>query len=386
LSRHCGRPNNNWCSTGWGNQSNAQSLATNTPSTTALTLQIERVEFFVQAGRERPERDVFFVVVGTLVNGTQRERCARARDARLILDDTEYSPQNGVMDELKPILDRDFLGAYQGQCVPEGESRDTFMAFDVPLATDESGQAVLRFLDERLTLTFESPGMFFAQATSTSQGTPAQVQSANPVVAATNTRGANALGASAQNARQTATAISAALATTYSQATNPPPAATLAQPTLPPVVQATTSADPVVYYQQPRTYYAQSGGSNYRDAPSRQGTVIGQIAAGGAIVVIGEIVGEAVNAGNPIWYVADFNGSRIYLYSAVVTSTAPAPAVAPVQQPPAVQQPPVMVQPAQPAAPRPGNCSTAVAMGLDARQAAAAGLDRDGDGVACYGD
>jgi hypothetical protein len=36
---------------------------------------------------------------------------------------------------------------------------------------------------------------------------------------------------------------------------------------------------------------------------------------------------------------------------------------------------------------RPGNCSTAVAMGLSAQQAAQwPHLDRDGDHVACYGD
>ena len=36
---------------------------------------------------------------------------------------------------------------------------------------------------------------------------------------------------------------------------------------------------------------------------------------------------------------------------------------------------------------RPGNCATAVAMGLNAEQAAEwPHLDRDDDGVACYGD
>lgn len=34
----------------------------------------------------------------------------------------------------------------------------------------------------------------------------------------------------------------------------------------------------------------------------------------------------------------------------------------------------------------PQNCKTAVAAGLDAYQAAAAGLDNDQDGQACYGD
>lgn len=34
----------------------------------------------------------------------------------------------------------------------------------------------------------------------------------------------------------------------------------------------------------------------------------------------------------------------------------------------------------------PNNCSEAVSMGMSASSAAACGLDRDGDGVACYGD
>lgn len=42
--------------------------------------------------------------------------------------------------------------------------------------------------------------------------------------------------------------------------------------------------------------------------------------------------------------------------------------------------------PAETRIPRPRNCKTAVAMGLDAQTAAQFGLDRDNDGVACYGD
>jgi len=59
------------------------------------------------------------------------------------------------------------------------------------------------------------------------------------------------------------------------------------------------------------------------------------------------------------------------------------------QPPPPVIQPtqPPAVQPAQPPGGRPGNCSTAVAMGLSPQQAAQwSHLDRDKDGVACYGD
>lgn len=59
---------------------------------------------------------------------------------------------------------------------------------------------------------------------------------------------------------------------------------------------------------------------------------------------------------------------------------------------PRATQPPAQptAPPAAPVAtsiPRPGNCSTAVAMGLTAQQAAQwSHLDRDDDGVACYGD
>lgn len=54
-------------------------------------------------------------------------------------------------------------------------------------------------------------------------------------------------------------------------------------------------------------------------------------------------------------------------------------------------QPTPVPQPTQPPQPtaiaRPGNCSTAVAMGLSPQQAAQwSHLDRDNDGVACYGD
>lgn len=55
-------------------------------------------------------------------------------------------------------------------------------------------------------------------------------------------------------------------------------------------------------------------------------------------------------------------------------------------------RPPLIVSPAAPrltstaaATIQPKNCQTAIAYGLDAYQAAAAGLDNDQDGQACYG-
>lgn len=55
------------------------------------------------------------------------------------------------------------------------------------------------------------------------------------------------------------------------------------------------------------------------------------------------------------------------------------------QSQPTVTAIPIRVAP-QPQLACPSNCDGAVAQGLTAQQAAACGLDRDGDGVACYGD
>jgi hypothetical protein len=66
-----------------------------------------------------------------------------------------------------------------------------------------------------------------------------------------------------------------------------------------------------------------------------------------------------------------------------VMSITPTVTMAPTRVVPTNPPPP----PPAPAAPRPGNCSTAVAMGLSAVEAAQWDhLDRDNDGVACYGD
>ena len=69
--------------------------------------------------------------------------------------------------------------------------------------------------------------------------------------------------------------------------------------------------------------------------------------------------------------------------TAIPTATRRPPTARPVNRPPPTTRP---AQP-QRSAVEPGNCSTAVAMGLTAQQAAQwPHLDRDSDGVACYGD
>ncbi len=70
--------------------------------------------------------------------------------------------------------------------------------------------------------------------------------------------------------------------------------------------------------------------------------------------------------------------------TAIPTATRRPPTARPVNRPPATARP---AQPQRNTGSVPGNCTTAVAMGLTARQAAQYDrLDRDKDGVACYGD
>ena len=130
-------------------------------------------------------------------------------------------------------------------------------------------------------------------------------------------------------------------------------------------------------YTETQTFYAGGGGANLRPEPNTSGQVIFQVAVGAAIPITGSVNGQAVEGANTLWYSTIYQGRTVYVYSAVVSANPPSSI--PVVQPP--------VQPAnpQPVSQVPGNCATAVAMGLSDRQAGQY-LDADGDGVACYGD
>lgn len=140
---------------------------------------------------------------------------------------------------------------------------------------------------------------------------------------------------------------------------------------------------------------------NVRECPGTTCSIVGTVRQGTRLTVNGRADGEAVNSGNRVWYQVQYGDETAFVYSSLLTDRAPAPAApttAPqVQQnapPAAPEQPAQSVQPTQPPPPpaapagaRPKNCATAVAMGLNAVQAAQwSHLDRDKDGVACYGD
>lgn len=140
---------------------------------------------------------------------------------------------------------------------------------------------------------------------------------------------------------------------------------------------------------------------NVRECPSTSCDTVGRVNQGTRLTVNGRAEGEAVTGSNRVWYRVQYGGGTAYVYSGLMSNQAPSvppTAVPQVQQSAPVQpeQPAQPVQPTQPPPPppppapaggRPGNCATAVAMGLSAVQAAQwSHLDRDKDGVACYGD
>lgn len=136
------------------------------------------------------------------------------------------------------------------------------------------------------------------------------------------------------------------------------------------------------------------GGANSRECPQTTCKVVLKLPKGTMVTADSTAVGEAVKKNNKVWYrVTLADGRQAFVYSGVVSVTvAPAAPVVVVSSDPAAPAP-VVEQPAAvaPAAPannvRPANCAEAVAMGLTDVQAAQwSHLDRDKDGVACYGD
>lgn len=135
-----------------------------------------------------------------------------------------------------------------------------------------------------------------------------------------------------------------------------------------------------------RDYWA-TNGINVRACPSTSCNAIGRVNQGTRLTVNGWAEGEAVNSGNKVWYRVQYGGGYGFVYSGVVTDRAPV--VAPTAAPQVQQSVPSQPQPQQPAntTRRPKNCDEARAMGLSPQQAAQwPHLDRDKDGVACYGD
>ncbi|MDZ4763958.1 MAG: excalibur calcium-binding domain-containing protein [Chloroflexota bacterium] len=145
-----------------------------------------------------------------------------------------------------------------------------------------------------------------------------------------------------------------------------------------PTVSATS--DPVMA-MPPLILYTRLPTDLYACA-SRTCALVERIDIGGAVIADGMIHGEEIDLNNTLWYRLNLNGSAAYIYTGRVSIQPPT------QMPPPSISPEVTASVVPGSAPNicPRNCTEAVAWGLSAYQAAACGLDRDGDGVACYGD
>jgi len=150
------------------------------------------------------------------------------------------------------------------------------------------------------------------------------------------------------------------------------------------LTRTVTATPPAVTPMSRTTFYAISA-ANLRSCPRTTTACapVDRLSVGDTITVSGSIQGETVG-GSFVWYVTERAGRTLYIHSSVVSKTRPASGGTSPSTGSGGQPSGPVVGPTQFTCPR--NCTEAVNMGLTAQQAAACGLDRDGDGVACYGD
>lgn len=147
-------------------------------------------------------------------------------------------------------------------------------------------------------------------------------------------------------------------------------------------VAATTAPGVQVTAISSILYYVRSN-ANARTCPDTECESLGLFQAGEYIGVDGVASGTGIN-GNRRWYRTQYLGQTVYIHDSLVIEGALV--AAPQSQAPQVRSDAPAQQPAAPGFTCPSNCDGARAMGLSAEQAATCpGLDRDNDGVACYG-
>lgn len=113
-------------------------------------------------------------------------------------------------------------------------------------------------------------------------------------------------------------------------------------------VASRTPAPAVNVSHMTDTDFWAANGINVRSCPSTSCDVVGRVNQGTRLTATGRTDGEEVNSGNKVWYRVRYGGGEAYVYSSVVTSTAPRPTAQPQVSAP---QNPVVSAPVQPAAP-----------------------------------
>lgn len=121
------------------------------------------------------------------------------------------------------------------------------------------------------------------------------------------------------------------------------------------------------------TYYVNVKSAKVRSCPKTSCSVLVKLDKGTAIDALEEVKGDPVSK-STVWYRIDVDGKEGYIHRSLVSAVAPKVSNA-------------TAVPSRSTGKVPKNCTEAKAMGLTAEQAAQyPGLDRDHDGVACYGD
>lgn len=136
-----------------------------------------------------------------------------------------------------------------------------------------------------------------------------------------------------------------------------------------------------------RTLYTTSR-ANARACASTSCQIIVGVQAGEALEVIDEATGDNVS-GSTLWYVANYNGQRVYIHSSLMSATAVRPANTPV---PGASGSSAQPQPTSPPAPAGYRCNCSKTCGemssceeayFQLNTCGCRRLDRDNDGVPC---
>ncbi len=108
-------------------------------------------------------------------------------------------------------------------------------------------------------------------------------------------------------------------ATNTPQATslNPTRTASGSNVTRTPAPNATASASGIT-----RTFYT-LGRANVRECTRLDCAVLGQLAAGEAVSVIGESTGASATSGDTLWYLVDYQGREAYIYGDLLSANPP---------------------------------------------------------------
>ena len=132
--------------------------------------------------------------------------------------------------------------------------------------------------------------------------------------------------------------------------------------------------------QEGETYYVNVASVRVRAEANTTSAIVTRLRRNSAVVVLEVVEGSKVS-GSTTWYKVEVGSKEGYIHASLLTDRPPRSTTTSTTQ--GVQA--TSVPSASFTCPR--NCAGAVAAGLTAQQAATCpGLDRDHDGVACYGD